>query len=602
MVMFVLALVVIMAFAAVVIDLGLLRTNSARLQNALDAGVLAGSQQLPATGTTEKATVTNSVTQYVLANYPSAKNLTITYYCLVPAEIVSNGLVTDTSQLNIYCPNFPATTEFACSGAACDALCNPAVEPSGAPPYEGCDMLGATAYDTQPFYFGQFVGVPSGTINGGGSNGNPTSYAANLPTLTPVDVVLIMDRTQSMVGVDDQNAQDAAESIVEKSTWGGPVFDPKVQELAFGMLGPSAPSKTCYTTPASSGGSGDKEDGPAMPNATNLPRWVPVGLSGALAPASPAGGYASSQDYSAVLAAIECFTNTSLGTDLADPVAMARWELDNYGTKGHRQGIILETDGQANETDSTGLYTADTPCANAVTAATAARNDTTISSSGIEVYTVGFGLDGSNNTGNECSETGSWSNATPRSVLVTMASQPAADNTCNTADENTPIYYNASLTTYEYVDTSGKPYLTDPAGMTEVATAPTGSGWVQVTDHFYCVAKTSAASGDLTSVFEAVASSLASGSHLIALPVPPPIITSISPTGGPDAGGTTVTVYGKYLTSVYAVTVGGSTFAPKTVVSDTQLTFASPAGSKGAVNVTVTNPSGTSNAVTFAYP
>ena len=46
LIMFVLALVVILAFTSIVIDLGLLRTNTARLQNALDAGALAGAQQL----------------------------------------------------------------------------------------------------------------------------------------------------------------------------------------------------------------------------------------------------------------------------------------------------------------------------------------------------------------------------------------------------------------------------------------------------------------------------------------------------------------------------------------------------------------------------
>jgi Flp pilus assembly protein TadG len=48
MVLFTLVIVLLMVLAAVVIDAGLLRTDSARLQNALDAGALAAAQSLPA--------------------------------------------------------------------------------------------------------------------------------------------------------------------------------------------------------------------------------------------------------------------------------------------------------------------------------------------------------------------------------------------------------------------------------------------------------------------------------------------------------------------------------------------------------------------------
>ena len=57
MVLFALSLVVIMVFASIVIDLGLLRTDTAELQNALDAGAVAGAQQLPATGLAGRANV-----------------------------------------------------------------------------------------------------------------------------------------------------------------------------------------------------------------------------------------------------------------------------------------------------------------------------------------------------------------------------------------------------------------------------------------------------------------------------------------------------------------------------------------------------------------
>ncbi len=75
--------------------------------------------------------------------------------------------------------------------------------------------------------------------------------------------------------------------------------------------------------------------------------------------------------------------------------------------------------------------------------------------------------------------------------------------------------------------------------------------------------------------------------------LPPPAVLSISPSGGPS--GTSVKVAGSGFTGATAVTFGATPAASFTVVSDTQLTAVSPAGS-GTVDVTVTAPSGTSGA------
>jgi hypothetical protein len=93
------------------------------------------------------------------------------------------------------------------------------------------------------------------------------------------------------------------------------------------------------------------------------------------------------------------------------------------------------------------------------------------------------------------------------------------------------------------------------------------------------------------------ASSLASGSRLVQLPVLPPVITSMGPSTLPVTGGT-VTISGKYFTSVYSV-AGASSF---TVVNDTTMTAVMPAhAALPPVSVTATNGSGVSNAVTLTY-
>jgi type II secretory pathway pseudopilin PulG len=70
-------------------------------------------------------------------------------------------------------------------------------------------------------------------------------------------------------------------------------------------------------------------------------------------------------------------------------------------------------------------------------------------------------------------------------------------------------------------------------------------------------------------------------------------VTSISPTFGPAAGGTTVTVAGKGFTGATAVKFGTTPATSFHVQSDTTITVVSPAGT-GSVDVTVTTPAGTS--------
>jgi eukaryotic-like serine/threonine-protein kinase len=78
---------------------------------------------------------------------------------------------------------------------------------------------------------------------------------------------------------------------------------------------------------------------------------------------------------------------------------------------------------------------------------------------------------------------------------------------------------------------------------------------------------------------------------------PPPALTAISPNNG--FAGTTVTISGTNLGGATSVSFGG---AAGTITADSasQITVTSPPGN-GTVNVTVTTPSGTSNAVQFTY-
>ena len=75
---------------------------------------------------------------------------------------------------------------------------------------------------------------------------------------------------------------------------------------------------------------------------------------------------------------------------------------------------------------------------------------------------------------------------------------------------------------------------------------------------------------------------------------PAPTVTGVSPASGPTSGGTTVTITGTNFTGATSVSFGAAAATGVTVTSATSLTATAPAGSAGAVDVTVTTPGGTS--------
>jgi len=75
---------------------------------------------------------------------------------------------------------------------------------------------------------------------------------------------------------------------------------------------------------------------------------------------------------------------------------------------------------------------------------------------------------------------------------------------------------------------------------------------------------------------------------------PVPTVTAVSPNAGPIAGGTSVTITGTDFNNVSAVKFGANNATTFSFVNATTVTATSPAGSAGAVDVTVTTPGGTS--------
>jgi hypothetical protein len=239
---------------------------------------------------------------------------------------------------------------------------------------------------------------------------------------------------------------------------------------------------------------------------------------------------------------------------------MAAQYLQAYGRPNVTWGILLETDGQPSysSTGDPGNYT----CQSAVTEATAAKAITNAAGAHIQLFTVGFGLDGANDV--DCPDgSGTYSGKNATKALADMATDDLAPQPNGIASGCVP----AENTDF---------------------------------DHFFCEPKTS----DLTSVFQTVATTLSGArTHLVQLN-PPPSIYSIGPTSGTHTGGTTVMITGKYFTGSTSVTFGGAS-AAFTVLSDTSIRVTSPAGTTGnTIHVVVTNGGGSSPPVSgdrFTY-
>jgi hypothetical protein len=86
----------------------------------------------------------------------------------------------------------------------------------------------------------------------------------------------------------------------------------------------------------------------------------------------------------------------------------------------------------------------------------------------------------------------------------------------------------------------------------------------------------------------------AGGSHDLAYSEPLPIVTGVSPATGSSAGGTEVTIAGSNFEGATSVKFGANSATKFTVRSSDSIIAVSPAGAVGAVNVTVTTPTGVS--------
>jgi IPT/TIG domain/Putative Flp pilus-assembly TadE/G-like len=238
-VLFAIVVVVIFAFTAIVIDLGILRNNRQSLANALDAGSLAGATLLPVDGTQAgaAAAIEARIRREVGATLPSlpTSGYTIAYRCLIG---VVSGAPAIARDIPAVCNprnalgHTPAASDFIGAGRTRSSICNPFLG-------DRCNAVMLQGAISNNFTFGRAVGVNQG------STGTVVSAACNgpcgEPPFAPLDVMLVIDRTGSMDG-DEQNLQDAANTVLG-------LYDPNVQHIGLGVLGPASQGPNCPGTP-----------------------------------------------------------------------------------------------------------------------------------------------------------------------------------------------------------------------------------------------------------------------------------------------------------------------------------------------------------------
>ena len=433
LVLFAIFFTVILGAAALVLAQGLLRKANYDLYNALDAGALAGVALLK----DDPVAAENTAREYVQRNYPGGlpdADIEVGFRCIIGAE---NG-VARTSDVPTVCDPGPGAI-WTVDGDTAHATCTPSLG-------HVCNTVVVSGPATVDFNFAPVLGVMEGST--GARTAAACKGACGEPPEIPVDLVMILDRTGSMNGVDTDNARRAADSVRKE-------YDPRLQWIGLGLLHRSQTVYDCVTK-------ADNSDGWTAVAPQDVREWVPIGLTGT--GATFGSDYVS--DSSPMAKAIACFNNSSgQGTDLADPVRMATYELEKNSRPEAIKAILLLSDGKPNNSATPSVKQSRNYCADAFDAAKTAK------SKGIEVYTVGFGLDVEQD--HICQDTyGDWQGKSAPDLLAAMATASANDNGC--------------------------PGTENDDG-----------------DNYFCLPKTSGASADLSDVFRKAVAQLSGHSRLV---------------------------------------------------------------------------------------
>ena len=139
-----------------------------------------------------------------------------------------------------------------------------------------------------------------------------------------------------------------------------------------------------------------------------------------------------------------------------------------------------------------------------------------------------------------------------------------------------------------------------PSGVTAAFDTPTCAPTCTTT--LTLTANAAAALGTSAITATAVAGSVTRPTSFnLTVTAPPPTVTGVSPTSGPIAGGTAITITGTNFLSGATASIGGTPATGVTVVNSTTITATAPAHAVGLVGVSVTNSDSQSATLASAF-
>jgi hypothetical protein len=408
MVLFGMTVVLMVAMAALVVDIGLEVRSGHWLSNTLDAAVLAGVSQLP-DDATEAETL---LVRFALENDIdlTAGDIDVDFYCIVGDR--NNDGQPDSLDLGITCdPGVSTAPPFICVDGLCTAPCDPAAG-------HKCNTIQARSTKILDYFFAPVIGIDQGDVS---RAAQACIGLCGLAPVGPVDIGIIIDRTGSMSSSDLNNAKTAVLAVLH-------FLDPEFQRVSLGVLGASDPNNLCQDSDPAGGGWGGSDPG----------TWLPVPLSDDFKDNPDldvtGDGIPDLDSTSLLVQTVQCLQTSSQGTNLGSPISDDAFgrpdmltELLSGGNLTERKGIIFLSDGQATKPDSSSLDN-NNPCEYAANMAQKAKD------AGIEIVTIGFGIDGSDNdctdSSGPYSGTGGWFSSSVRAtqLLADMATQVSEDN------------------------------------------------------------------------------------------------------------------------------------------------------------------------------
>jgi Flp pilus assembly protein TadG len=398
-VLFALTIIVVFGAVAFVIDVSRLYHARQVLQNAVDLGALAGAQELPAADPVKGTAAATIATRVAEANAPQLAGgaaLTVSFRCIVGDR--DQNQVPDAGEVPFICG--PSSGTWAASTwtykrTRASHVCDPFAG-------DKCNTIRLQTSEEVDFYFAPVMGIDTG--NTGTISASSCKGACGAAS-SPVDVVMVLDRTGSMTAADIANMKNAAMSVLS-------FYDSSQQWVGLVALPYGQPSDKCQVNNPQNYPNSNYQDWQVTPLSTDYTR---------------AGGGLNTS--SRIVQAINCLqragsptvnvngrNQTSAGhTNLGDPLDAARDMLRLQGRDDVPDVIIFETDGQANQPN--GLQ----PCNYLNTKANAAKAaDQTI-------FTIAFGLD---SPPVRCSydTSGPFRNAYATVNIAAAATQPSPDD------------------------------------------------------------------------------------------------------------------------------------------------------------------------------